>query len=313
MTFLELAKAVIQAADQALTAQEMWSYADKHDMTKELGSKGKTPWATLAARLYVEVRDNPKSEFVAIGRQPIRFGLKGKHSENSVQAAAGTDGDEKSSYSELDLHPLLVFYADSSPHFRGAKLKTIDSRKSKKQMKGVNEWIHPDIVGAYLPFKDYKNELLDLTDLLSVSAIRFYSFELKKELNTSNFRMHYFQAVSNSSWAHEGYLVALKIDGSVVEETRSLVETFGIGLIQLQADNVEQSEILVPAKQRAQLDLDAMDKLAGENGEFSSFLKSITKDIRARRIMSSEYDEVFSPEKMTAHIDWLGMRHGHSE
>jgi hypothetical protein len=30
---------------------------------------------------------------------------------------------------------------------------------------------------------------------------------MKKELNFSNLRESYFQAVSNSSWANEGYLV----------------------------------------------------------------------------------------------------------
>jgi hypothetical protein len=35
---------------------------------------------------------------------------------------------------------------------------------------------------------------------------------LKKDLNFSNLRESYFQAVSNFSWANEGYLVAVEID-----------------------------------------------------------------------------------------------------
>jgi hypothetical protein len=35
---------------------------------------------------------------------------------------------------------------------------------------------------------------------------------MKKNLNFTNLREYYFQAVSNSSWANEGYIVALDID-----------------------------------------------------------------------------------------------------
>jgi hypothetical protein len=66
----------------------------------------------------------------------------------------------------------------------------------------------------------------------------------KKELNSSNIRSSFFQAVSNSSWANEGYLVATSISTSEVEEElRMLSALHGIGVILLNPENPTESEI----------------------------------------------------------------------
>nr|WP_288977411.1 hypothetical protein [uncultured Blautia sp.] len=45
--------------------------------------------------------------------------------------------------------------------------------------------------------------------------------------------------MSNSSWAHEGYLVALKIseEPELMDELRRLNNAFGIGVIRLDAEH----------------------------------------------------------------------------
>ena len=53
--------------------------------------------------------------------------------------------------------------------------------------------------------------------------LKIYSFEMKKYLSIANLREYYFQAVSNSSWANEGYLVALNID----KNDKELMELIG--------------------------------------------------------------------------------------
>ena len=50
-------------------------------------------------------------------------------------------------------------------------------------------------------------------------SVRLWSFEVKKELNVSNARKSFFQAVSNSSWANEGYLVATSISDGDSEKS----------------------------------------------------------------------------------------------
>jgi len=49
-------------------------------------------------------------------------------------------------------------------HFK-ANLKTIYHENSNKTTKGQNEWLHPDLVGVYFPFKDYTTETRENTRL----------------------------------------------------------------------------------------------------------------------------------------------------
>ena len=58
----------------------------------------------------------------------------------------------KTAYHERDLHPLLTYFVYANPTFsRGRSIftKTIFHEASKRQ--GYNEWLHPDLVGVYLP------------------------------------------------------------------------------------------------------------------------------------------------------------------
>src|SRR5262249_42218166 len=65
------------------------------------------------------------------------------------------------------------------------------------------------------------------------TAIRLFSFELKKQVDRINYREYFFQAVSNSSWAHEGYLVtcAVQQQDDLLSELERLSASFGIGII----------------------------------------------------------------------------------
>ncbi len=63
MSFLELAERILCEEEKSLTANEIWNLAVKKGHDKQLNSKGKTPWATLGAQIYVNTKDNPKSIF----------------------------------------------------------------------------------------------------------------------------------------------------------------------------------------------------------------------------------------------------------
>lgn len=83
------------------------------------------------------------------------------------------------------------------------------------------------------------------------TCVRLWSFEVKKTLTVANIRKCFFQAVSNSSWAHEGYLVATAIaDDRVEQELRMLSALHGIGVILLDPENPSESEILLPAQKK---------------------------------------------------------------
>lgn len=313
MNFYDLAKQVIQQMNQPLSANEIWEKAVESGLDKQLNTKGKTPWATLGARLYIDVRDNPNSIFEAVGKNPKRFGLRHiTTNQTSVLPIAVSNPiltTEK--FNERDLHPLLVKFADSFYHFRGAKLKTIFHENSLKQKKGYNKWIHPDLVGVYFSFNDkfreYEKVVIDFQNDFSITATKLFSFELKIKGDISNLREFYFQAVSNSSWANEGYLVTLKLDEEVVEEARRLANSFGIGLIKLDAENIEEGQIVVPAAYRQELDIDSMDRLASENKDFAVFLQNIIDDKKIKKV-NSRYDKVMDDAEIYKYLNDKGIK-----
>ncbi|MBK6888697.1 MAG: HrgA protein [Sphingobacteriales bacterium] len=283
----------------------MWEKAVEFGFDKQLKTKGKTPWASVAARLYVDIRDNKNTVFEAVGKRPIRFWLK-KLGPANIEMNEPEETPNKidepiaiktEKYNERDLHPVLVKFADTFYHFRGAKLKTIYHENSNKNKKGYNKWIHPDLVGVYFSFNDkireYEKVVIEFQNDFAITATKLFSFEMKIKLDFSNLREAYFQAVSNSSWANEGYLVTLELDNDVIEEVRRLANFFGIGLIKLEPENIESSQIIVMATSKKELDIDAMDRLASENKDFNNFLQNIIDDKKIKKV-NSRYDKVLN-------------------
>ncbi len=121
---------------------------------------------------------------------------------------SNTKDKRKEGFTERDLHPSLHILLHNLQFSRGKAIltKTIYHEASKKN--GLSEWIHPDMVGVYIPIDDWNSEIIELNNISNSNAITLYSFELKKSIDRSNYREYFFQAVSNSSWANEGYLVA---------------------------------------------------------------------------------------------------------
>ena len=78
MTFHGLAEAILKESDIPLSSGDIWDIAVKKGYDKTLGTKGKTPSATLGARLYV-LSEDTKSIFLSVGNRPKRFYLKGKN------------------------------------------------------------------------------------------------------------------------------------------------------------------------------------------------------------------------------------------
>lgn len=104
----------------------------------------------------------------------------------------------KEKFNEIDSHPLLVKFLYSRPHFK-CYFKTIYHENSCKKQKGYNKWLHLDIIGIYLLFKDCLGEMQKIQEAFKISSFKLFSFELKIKLTFTNLREYYFQAVSNLS------------------------------------------------------------------------------------------------------------------
>ncbi len=302
MTFLQMAQKVLSEVEQPLTVSEIWQVAVTKGYDKLVDSKGKTPWATLGALIYVDVRDNPSTVFVPIGARPKRFILKNQIDKlgGRVPETPIVPPTKKPEFLEKDLHPLMVYYGF---YYLKAYLKTISHNKSDK--KGFGEWVHPDIVGCYFPFRDWDSEVVEVSAIMGNTAVKLYSFELKRELSIANLREAFFQAVSNSSWANEGYLVAATIDTDedFMNELKRLSTAFGIGIIRLDVNDPDSTEILLPARAKEVVDWDTVNKLSGINRDFREFLRRIRIDMTSREVRKELYDPVMEKDELMKFLE----------
>lgn len=312
-TFIDLCIEILSKYNSPMSPDEIWKKAIEDGLAEKIGSVGKTPSATIGARLYTDIKDNgEKSVFVQISKRPARFilrnsGIKEKEIESVIEKKLKNEEKTEYKFNERDLHPLLAKYVYTNPHFK-CYVKTIFHEKSIKRAKGANEWLHPDLVGVYFPFGDYSKETTDLQKSLNVNSIKLFSFEMKKELNYSNLRECFFQAVSNSSWANEGYLVSLRIDEdpSFRNEIQRLSNSFGIGIIKLSPVNIEESEIICNARHREIIDWDTLDRLAEDSPDFRAFISDIKEDLTVAKV-KSVYDKIISDDDYEGYLKKKGI------
>jgi hypothetical protein len=94
-SYLDLASDVLKTAKQPLIYQEIWEIAKTSGLSGKIKTSGKTPWQTLGAQLYVDVRDNSDSKFIKVGKRPARFFLKERQSEISANIMSQIEKEEQ--------------------------------------------------------------------------------------------------------------------------------------------------------------------------------------------------------------------------
>ena len=66
----------------------------------------------------------------------------------------------------------------------------------------------------------------------------------------------------------------------------------GEGIIQLDMADVDSSRALYPARHRAVLDWDSINKLCEQNKDFDKFLQDVRIDFTGGKIHRAEFDEI---------------------
>ena len=193
----------------------------------------------------------------------------------SVSTLFKTSNEQKS-YNERDLHRLLATYLKS----HSIESKTIYHEKSSSKKDKNQKWVHPDMVGiTFMKLENSSSEALQWT-VNRNDTFNLNSYEIKKEINTDyELKEAFFQAVSNSSWANYGFLVAFYFNESLHGEIKRLSQAFGIGVIELKA-NPYESQLLFPSKYK-ELDFKTIDKLCKINAEFEKFITHTEKIMSA--------------------------------
>ncbi|MUU90722.1 HTH domain-containing protein [Helicobacter pylori] len=339
MTYKELSKKVLEQAERPLKVKEIWERACEMGLDKERNGTGKIPRNSFE----IAIREDKKQFYVARKEKGTHYyWLKSREREFPPQKtpdAKEEDDDEQSECSdaaekqktslkekekekerERDLHPLLVKFLNEDPNFK-LLCKTIYHEKCLKDQKGKCEWNYPDIVGVYFPYNKYfpyngyEEETLKFLHHTGQKRHKLFSFELKKELGFSNLKESYFQAVSNSTWANEGYLVVFKIEDKIEDkvlgELRRLNQSFGIGVIKLESE-ISNSKILLPAKER-EVDIPTLNMLIEQSPkDFKPFMEKINKQIKTGLDtavdMEDFFDEVLDDEAMQKHVKDKGIK-----
>lgn len=279
---MTIKEAILKSLDEIndlTTYMEIYNHIVKNNYY-DFGT-AKTPASTISALLGDFIRNGDTrvkrikqeggtySYYLTKNEQNIGIDILSGATE--TQTTKVSKVDKAKTFDERDLHKLLSSYLKNT----GTYSKTIFHEQSNG--KDNNQiWTHPDMVGIKFLNLQTKASQNFLKSINRVDTFKMSSYELKKEINSdSELKKAFFQAVSNSSWANYGYLVAFEFSDSLNEEMARLNQSFGIGIIELNA-NPYQSKILFPAVYR-DLDFKTIDKLCKINKEFEKFIEQTEK------------------------------------
>jgi hypothetical protein len=175
---------------------------------------------------------------------------------------------------ERDLYPMLIDFISSE--VRASAFRINEGTASNRRGPGGNKWLYPDIVAIEALTSGMNKEVVGALQHSGERRARVWSFEVKRLLNRSNVREAYFQAVSNSSWASFGYLVAAEIQGAdTLREIQMLYGVHGIGLIEIDMQSPTESVLRIPAREKLSIEWSMCSRLADENKDFSSVMKRL--------------------------------------
>lgn len=257
--------------------------------------------ADVIAQIAAEIssqghRLQQKAQIKTTEGRPRKYYFTTQTDENEVSTAeTGQPTSNVSmavqSHKEPDPYPKLSEYLRVE---LGVYSKRIDERKSlNKQGPGGNKWLYPDLAGMEVLSQGWHQEIVECVGQYADRKTILWSFEVKLLINRSNVREVFFQTVSNSSWANLGYLVAAEFEGrDTIKELRILASLHGIGVIRLDRDNPTESEILIPARERTEIDWNTANRLVIENTDFKQYITLIRQFYQTNDHRPNDWDFV---------------------
>ena len=273
MTIKEAILKALEELEGLVTYMDVYNHLLKNNYCE---FKGETPTATVSAYLgdFVRDEDTRVKRIKQTGGTYTYYLTKNEEKigiEALSQATEMTKSSKKEkgkTYEERDLHILLSSYLKNTKIYS----KTVFHEKSKYGIDSNQIWTHPDMVGIRFHKLHSKASQNFINAVNRADTFKLYSYEIKREINSdSELKKAFFQAVSNSSWANYGYLVAFEFSNNLDEEMERLTQSFGIGIIELNS-NPFKSKILFQPKFH-DLDFKTIDKLCLINKDFEEFIE----------------------------------------
>ncbi|GAA8390128.1 COG2958 family protein [Helicobacter pylori] len=306
---IEIIQSVLEAIKEPIKVTEIYDKAkelfEKGEIAKMFDCGGETPHQSVSSYIYTALNKGEELPFLKTQEKPVLIALKSAAKEPVLNMEKISAPSAKIAHNKIvherDLHPFLTYMAINNENLK-CYTKTIFHEESVKPPKGMDRWLYPDMVGVRFLHAEWSNEnLIAFSKKFDTLPIKLVSFELKKEISVNNCRECYFQAISNSSWANEGYLVGRHIDThnpQLMDLLKRLHASFGIGVIDLRTDE-DKSAILLNAKYKEKIDYTVASELSAKNEKFSGFLKSVVDyDPNHQHRYKDEFDEVKKKEEL---------------
>lgn len=260
-------------------------YANEADLITQLAAEIGGERTTAAKRQCpnVTTQDKPRPRLYFWVANPEQ------HEANPSSSNEGLADTNTESLSEADLYPLLMQYLHED---MGLFCKRIDEKTSRNSLgAGGNHWLHPDIVALEALDRYWCDEVKTCVRSGNDASIRLWSFEVKKCLNRSNVRQCFFQTVSNSSWANFAYLVTAAMDSNIESELQMLAGLHGVGVLLLNTESLFDSQILIPARERSNIDWQSVNRIAEENGDFKACIEQVSIYNQTGRLINSVWQK----------------------
>ncbi|GAA6921277.1 COG2958 family protein [Helicobacter pylori] len=301
---IEIVQSVLEIIKEPIKVTEIYDKAkelfEKGEITNMFDCGGETPHQSVSSYIYTALKKGEELPFKKAQENPVLIVLKSAMNEPVLNAQKSSAPSAKIAH-ERDLHPFLTYMAFRNENLK-CYTKTIFHEGSSKSPKGMDRWLYPDMVGVRFLHGELSNEnLIAFSKKFDTLPVKLVSFELKREISVNNCRECYFQAISNSSWANEGYLVGHHIDThdlKLMDLLKRLHASFGIGVIDLRTDE-DKSVILLNAKYKEKIDYTMAQELSDKNEKFSGFLKSVVDyDPKNQNRYKDEFDEIKKKEEL---------------
>nr|WP_227538868.1 hypothetical protein [Moraxella catarrhalis] len=236
----------MKMVNRPMTTMQLWEFVLKNKLHHRLRSYdvstesfiGKSPERTFGSsitrnkHIFKEVPNTKPKQYILKSQKDISNSQQAKLevTKNLNQAT-----HRLAKYRERELHPILTYFLKFDKYFQ-AYSKTIFHEISPKGAKGENKWLYPDMVAVHFEYANYqKNHVLGFITKFNKPPIKIYSFEIKKELNFSNYKESFFrQSVTQVGqmkviwWRHKSCLMV-----NLSRHSKNLAKALGLVLLSL--------------------------------------------------------------------------------
>lgn len=185
---------------------------------------------------------------------------------------------------EADLYPILQTFLLERENIVTKRIR--EQASSNRRGRNGNKWLHPDLVGMHAPGRDWLEVVRRCSMELPTRKAKLVAVEVKRTLSTGDVRQYFFQTVSNSTWANRAYLAACEIRGEDTwRELETLCAAHGIGYIRIDPEDPDGCRILIPAREREEIDWASANRVAAENSDFRDYLHLVLNYLQTGSLM----------------------------